>query len=201
MSFEKFLFYLFAATLVFAATMVITRRNPVHSALFLVLAFFNAAAVWMLAEAEFLAIALVLVYVGAVMVLFLFVIMMLDIDTAAMRAQFIKYLPVGILVAGLMFVEMVLVLGPSRFGLEKYAAPPPAAADYSNTEQLGLVLFKENLYALEIAAVVLLVAILAAISLTLRSRPAAKKQDVAKQVAVKAKDRLKIIKMKAEEKG
>lgn len=201
MSFEKFLFYLFAATLIFAATMVITRRNPVHSALFLVLAFFNAAAVWMLAEAEFLAIALVLVYVGAVMVLFLFVIMMLDVDVATMRANFIRYLPVGILVAVLVFIEMVLVVGPARFGLDKYAAPAPAPADTSNTTELGLVLFRDNLYALEIAAVILLVAILAAITLTLRSRPATKKQDVAKQVQVKAKDRLKVIKMKAEEKG
>lgn len=201
MSFEKILFYLFATTLVFAAVMVITRRNPVHSALFLVLAFFNAAAIWMLAEAEFLALALVLVYVGAVMVLFLFVIMMLDIDLAAMRAHFIKHLPVGMVVAGVMFVEMVLVVGPAHFGLDKYAAPVAAPVDAANTKELGLVLFKDNLYALEIAAVVLLVAILAAISLTLRSRPTTKKQDVAKQVQVKAKDRLKVIKMKAEEKG
>ena len=201
MSFEKFLFYVFAITLVFAATMVITRRNPVHAVLFLILAFFNSAGVWMLAEAEFLALALILVYVGAVMVLFLFVVMMLDIDTAAMRAGFMKYLPVGIVVAALIFIELVMVVGPGHFGLDKFAAPPPAAADVSNTTELGLVLFRENLYALEIAAVILLVAIIAAITLTLRSRPSTKKQNVSEQVQVKAKDRLKIVKMPAEEKS
>ena len=201
MSFEKFLFYLFAAVLIFSAVMVITRRNPVHSALFLVLAFFNSAGLWMLAEAEFLAIALVLVYVGAVMVLFLFVIMMLDVDLAALRAGFIDNLPVGILVALLMFGEMLAVLGPARFGLDKYAAPAPLPADHSNTEQLGMALFTEHLYALEIAAVILLVAIIAAIGLTLRKRPTTKYQDVSRQVRVKAKDRLKIIKMPAEEKA
>ena len=201
MSFEKFLFYVFAAILIFSAVMVISRRNPVHSAMFLVLAFFNSAGLWMLAEAEFLAIVLILVYVGAVMVLFLFVIMMLDVDMAALRAGFIDNLPVGILVALLMFGEMVAVLGPSHFGLDKYAAPAPAAADYNNTEQLGMALFSENLYALEIAAVILLVAIIAAIGLTLRKRPATKHQNISRQVQVKAKDRLKIIKMPAEEKA
>ncbi len=201
MSFEKFLFYLFAAILVGSALMVITRRNPVHSALFLVLAFFNMAAIWLLAEAEFLAIVLVLVYVGAVMVLFLFVIMMLDIDLATVRAGFIKHLPVGIVVAVLMLVEMVLVLGPKHFGLTKYAAPEAAPADYNNTAELGLSLFTQHLYALEIAAVILLVAMIAAISLTLRKRPDSKRQNVTRQHMVKKKDRLKIIKMPAEEKG
>ncbi|WP_456379573.1 NADH-quinone oxidoreductase subunit J [Thiolapillus sp.] len=201
MSFEKFLFYLFAAILVGSALMVITRRNPVHSALFLVLAFFNMAAIWLLAEAEFLAIVLVLVYVGAVMVLFLFVIMMLDIDLATVRAGFIKNLPVGIVVAALMLAEMVLVLGPKHFGLSKYAAPEAAPADYNNTAELGLALFTQHLYALEIAAVILLVAMIAAISLTLRKRPDSKRQNVTEQHMVKKKDRLKIIKMPAEEKG
>ncbi len=201
MSFEKFLFYLLATILVGSALMVITRKNPVHSALFLVLAFFNMAGIWILAEAEFLAIALVLVYVGAVMVLFLFVIMMLDVDLATVRAGFIKNLPVGVLVAALMLAEMVLVLGPKHFGLAKYAAPEAATADYNNTAELGLSLFTQHLYALEIAAVILLVAMIAAISLTLRKRPDSKRQNVAQQHMVKKKDRLKIIKMNAEEKG
>ncbi|HDK37891.1 MAG TPA: NADH-quinone oxidoreductase subunit J [Thiolapillus brandeum] len=201
MSFEKFLFYLLAAILVGSALMVITRKNPVHSALFLVLAFFNMAGIWILAEAEFLAIALVLVYVGAVMVLFLFVIMMLDIDLATVRAGFVKHLPLGIVVAALMLAEMVMVLGPRHFGLDKYAAPEAAPADYNNTAELGLSLFTQHLYALEIAAVILLVAMIAAISLTLRKRPGTKRQNVAAQHMVKKKDRLKIIKMTAEEKG
>ena len=201
MSFEKFLFYVFAALLVFAATMVITRKNPVHSALFLVLAFFNSAGLWMLAEAEFLAIALVLVYVGAVMVLFLFVVMMLDINIAELRAGFVRSAPVAILVALLMVVEMILVVGPARFGLEAVAAPEPKDASYSNTEQLGLELFTNHLYAFEIAAVILLVGIVAAIGLTMRKRPETKYQDPARQIAVKARDRLRIIKMDAEERA
>ncbi len=201
MSFEKFLFYVFAALLIFSAVMVISRRNPVHSALFLVLAFFNSAGLWMLAEAEFLAIVLILVYVGAVMVLFLFVIMMLDVDLAVLRAGFIRYLPVGILVALLMFIEMAMVLGPKHFGSAVFVPPAPATADVNNTADLGMALFTNNLYALEIAAVILLVAIVAAISLSLRERPPGKKQDISRQVQVKARDRLKIIKMAAEEKA
>ena len=199
MTFEKFLFYVFAAILVFAATMVITRRNPVHSALFLVLAFFNSAGLWMLAEAEFLAIALVLVYVGAVMVLFLFVVMMLDINVAELRAGFVRNAPLAILVALAMVVELVLVVGPQRFGLDRMAVPAAAPADYSNTEELGLALFTEHLYAFEIAAVILLVGIIAAINLTMRRRPETKYQDPARQVTVKAADRLRVIKMDAEE--
>ena len=201
MSFEKFLFYLFAAILIFAAVMVITRRNPVHSVLYLVLAFFNSAGLWLLAEAEFLAIVLVLVYVGAVMVLFLFVVMMLDINTAELRAGFIRYLPAGVAVALVMVVEMFLVVGPKYFGLDVFAAPPRRPADYSNTEELGLALFTEHLYAFEIAAVILLVAIVAAITLTMRRRPETKYQDPGRQVRVKARDRVRVIKMPAEEKG
>ena len=199
MSFEKFVFYVFAAVLVFSATMVITRRNPVHSVLFLVLAFFNAAGLWMLLEAEFLAITLVLVYVGAVMVLFLFVVMMLDIEIAELRASFIKYMPIGILIGLLMIVELLLVVGPKHFGLDKYAAPARHAADYSNTKELGEMLYTNYLYPFEIAAVILLVAIVAAISLTLRRRPETRYQDPSSQVVVKKKDRLKIVKMEAEE--
>ncbi len=201
MSFEKFLFYMFAIILLGAAVMVVTRRNPVHSALFLVLVFFNMAGIWILAEAEFLAIALVLVYVGAVMVLFLFVIMMLDIDLATVRAGFVRHLPLGVVVGAVMFMEMALVLGPGHFGLDRYAAPAPAPADYNNTGELGLSLFTQHLYALEIAAVILLVAMIAAISLTLRKRPQTKRQNVTEQHMVKKKDRLKIVKMAAEEKG
>jgi NADH-quinone oxidoreductase subunit J len=201
MSFEQFLFYLFAVLLIGSAGMVITRRNPVHAVLFLVLAFFNAAGLWMLAEAEFLAIALVLVYVGAVMVLFLFVVMMLDINIAELRAGFVRNAPVAFFVATIIAIEMIMVLGHSRFGLENYAAPVPKPADYNNTAELGMSLFTEHLYALEIAAVILLVGIIAAISLTLRHRPTTKYQDPGKQVAVKAKDRLKVIKMDAEEKA
>jgi NADH-quinone oxidoreductase subunit J len=201
MSFEKFLFYVFATFLVFAATMVITRRNPVHSALFLVLAFFNSAGLWMLAEAEFLAIALVLVYVGAVMVLFLFVVMMLDINIAELRAGFVRNLPVALVVAIAMGVELLLVVGPQRFGTEFFTPPAPKPVDYNNTAELGMALFTEHLYAFEIAAVILLVGIIAAISLTMRKRPETKYQDPSKQVTVKAADRLRIIKMDAEEKA
>jgi NADH-quinone oxidoreductase subunit J len=199
MSFEKFLFYVFAALLVFAAVMVITRRNPVHSALFLVLAFFNSAGLWMLAEAEFLAIALVLVYVGAVMVLFLFVVMMLDINLAELRAGFVRNAPLAILIAVLMVVELVMVIGPKRFGLDAVAAPAAKPADYSNTEELGIALFTQHLYAFEIAAVILLVGIIAAISLTMRKRPETKYQNPGRQVLVKAADRLRVVKMDAEE--
>ena len=201
MGFEKFLFYVFAAIPVASAVMVITRKNPVHSALFLVLAFFNSAGLWMLAEAEFLAIALVLVYVGAVMVLFLFVVMMLDINIAELRAGFVRNAPVAIVVALLMVVELIMVVGPQRFGLEEFAAPAAKPAEYSNTEALGVALFTEHLYAFEIAAVILLVGIVAAIGLTMRKRPDSKYQDPARQIAVKAADRIRVIKMDAEEKA
>jgi len=199
MSFERFLFWMFAAFLLLAASMVVTRRNPVHSVLFLVLAFFNAAGMWMLAEAEFLAIALVLVYVGAVMVLFLFVVMMLDIDIAALRAGFIENLPIGLIVALIMAGELLMVVGPGHFGQDKVPTPVAAAADYSNTAELGMALFTQHLYAFEIAAVVLLVAIIAAIGLTHRRRSETKYQDPARQAQVKARDRLKMVKMSAEE--
>ncbi len=201
MTFEKFLFYVFAAILVSAATMVITRRNPVHAALFLVLTFVSSAGIWMLAEAEFLAIALVLVYVGAVMVLFLFVVMMLDIDVATLRAGFIKYLPLGLLIAAVMAVEIFLVVGPANFGLEQFAAPEPHAADYSNIAELGGVLYTVYMYPFEIAAVILLVAIIAAIGLTMRKRPETKYQNPSEQVKVKkGPDRIQVVSMKAEPK-
>lgn len=199
MSFEKILFYIFAAIMLGAAVMVVTRRNPVHAVLFLVVVFFNSAILWLLAEAEFLAIALVLVYVGAVMVLFLFVVMMLDINLAELREGFIKNLPLALLVAVGMGIEIMLVVGPSHFGPEKYAAPIRHGADYNNTAELGTALFTQYLYPFEIAAVILLVAIIAAIGLTMRHRPETKYQDPSRQVTVKAKDRLRVVKMSAEE--
>lgn len=200
MTFEKFLFYVFAAVVVFAATMVITRRNPVHSALFLVLAFCSAAGILMLAEAEFLAITLILVYVGAVMVLFLFVVMMLDVDLAALRAGFVKFLPVGIVIALIMAIEMFLIVGPGNFGLDKFAAPTPHPADYSNITEIGSVLYTVYMYPFELAAVILLVAIIAAIGLTMRKRPETRYQDPSSQVVVKAADRVRVVKMASEKK-
>ena len=199
MGFEKFLFYVFAAITVVSAGMVVTRRNPVHAVLFLVLAFVSSAVLWLLLEAEFLGIVLVLVYVGAVMVLFLFVVMMLDIDIAALRGQFIRYLPLGLLIAGVMVLNLFLVLGPSNFGLELFAKPPGHPADYSNTAELGLDLYTPFLYTFEIAAVILLVAIIAAIRLTLRRRPETKYQDAALQVRIKkGPDRIRLVSMPAE---
>jgi NADH-quinone oxidoreductase subunit J len=200
MGFEEFLFYLFAAILLLAAVRVITVRNPVHAALFLVLAFFNSAALWLLLEAEFLAITLVLVYVGAVMVLFLFVVMMLDVNTAQLRAGFVKYLPVGAAVALIIVVEMGLVVGSRFFASEQFhfVAHP---AGYSNTKELGGVLYTIYVYPFEIAAVILLVAIIAAIVLTMRKRPETTKyQNPAQQILVKRNERVRLVKMAAEKK-
>ncbi|EGV28087.1 NADH-ubiquinone/plastoquinone oxidoreductase chain 6 [Thiorhodococcus drewsii AZ1] len=199
MGFESFLFYVFALVTLWAAGMVITRRNPVHAVLFLVLAFFSSAALWLLLEAEFLGIVLVLVYVGAVMVLFLFVVMMLDIDIAALRAGFIRALPLGLIVAGVMAVEIFLVVGPANFGLSVFPAPEAAAADASNARDLGLLLYTVYVYPVEIAAVILLVAIIAAIHLALRRRPDNKSVDPARQVRVKrGSDRVRLVKMAPE---
>jgi len=200
MGFEKFLFYVFAIVLIFAAVRVITVRNPVHAALFLVLAFFNSAALWVLLQAEFLAITLVLVYVGAVMVLFLFVVMMLDINLAPLREGFIKYLPVGAAVALIIEVEMGLVVGSRFFASEQYQLVQQPAG-YSNTKVLGEALYTVYVYPFEIAAVILLVAIIAAIALTMRKRPETTKyQDPAQQVLVKRSDRIRLVKMPAEKK-
>ncbi|MFZ0469678.1 MAG: NADH-quinone oxidoreductase subunit J [Thiogranum sp.] len=200
MAFEKLVFYTFATILVYAATRVITVRNPVHAALHLVLAFFTCAALWMLLEAEFLAITLVLVYVGAVMVLFLFVVMMLDINLAPLREGFMKYLPVGLVVAGLMMVEMILVLRSKSFDAASMPEPLRHAADYSNTRELGSVLYTDYVYPFEIASVILVVAIIAAIALTMRKRPGTKMQNPAEQVKVRSQDRIRVLKMEAESK-
>jgi NADH-quinone oxidoreductase subunit J len=198
MTYTTAIFYFFAAILVFAGLRVITARNPVHAALFLVLAFFTAAGLWMLLEAEFLAITLVLVYVGAVMVLFLFVVMMLDINLDRLREGFWDYLPIAGFVSVLLMIEMALILGSRHFGLEVMSTPAPHAADYSNTKALGRLLYTDYVYAFELAAVILLVAIVAAIALTLRRRKDSKYVDPAEQVKVKRNDRLRIVKMQAE---
>ena len=198
MSFEQFVFYVFAAAMLGSALMVITLRNPVHAALSLVLTFFSGAALWLLLEAEFLAITLVLVYVGAVMVLFLFVVMMLDINLAKMQEGFVKLLPLGVLLALLVVGMMVYVVGPGNFGLERFADPAPHGADYSNTRELGRILYTVYVYPFEIAAAILLVAIIAAISLALRKRPMTKHQDPDLQIAVRKEDRLRIVGKEAE---
>lgn len=200
MSFAQIIFYCFAGILVFAALRVITARNPVHAAMYLVLAFFTSAGLWLMLEAEFLAITLVLVYVGAVMVLFLFVVMMLDINLAPLREGFARYLPLGGAVALAIVVELGLVLGRQRFDLAHYASPAPHDAKYSNTKELGAVLYTQYAYAFEIAAVILLVAIIAAIVLTMRRRPETKYQDPGKQVAVRREDRVRLVKMVSEKK-
>jgi NADH-quinone oxidoreductase subunit J len=200
MSFEKLVFYIFAAILVYAATRVITVRNPVHAALHLVLAFFTCAALWVLLEAEFLAITLVLVYVGAVMVLFLFVVMMLDINLVPLKEGFIRYLPVGLGVAALMLVEMVLVVRSRAFDAASMPEPLLHTADYSNTRELGSVLYTDYVYPFEIASVILVVAIIAAIVLTMRKRPHTKTQNPAEQVKVRSRDRVRVVKLEAEKK-
>ena len=199
MNYELIIFYLFASVLVAAAISVVTVRNPVYAALFLILAFFSSSAIWIMLEAEFLGVVLILVYVGAVMVLFLFVIMMLDINIDILREGFIRYLPVGLLVAVAVAAEMIFVLTSDT--IKTVVAPARHAADYSNTEALGEILYTDYVYPFEIAAVVLVVAIIAAIVLTHRKRdPSTKSQNISHQVRVKSSDRLRIIKMDAETK-
>jgi NADH-quinone oxidoreductase subunit J len=195
--FQDIVFYTLAAILLFAALRVITTRNPVLAALNLVLAFFTAAGIWLLLQAEFLAIVLVLVYVGAVMVLFLFVVMMLDINLDKLREGFWSALPVALPVGGLMAVEMVMIVGVRNFGVDQVNLPPSFPDNYSNTAALGRVLYSDYLLPFELASVVLLVAIVAAITLTLRDRKESKSMDPALQVLVKKADRIRIIKMAA----
>jgi NADH-quinone oxidoreductase subunit J len=197
MTFATFIFYFFSAVLLFAALRVITARNPVHAALFLVLAFFTSAGLWLQLQAEFLAITLVLVYVGAVMVLFLFVVMMLDINLARMRAGFWRYLPLGAVVALLLVAEMGLILVGSYLGLSG-AEVAELPAGYSNTKELGRLVYTDYVYAFEIAAVILLVAIVAAIALTLRRRKDTKYLDPQTQIKVRREDRVRIVPMPAE---
>ncbi|MDD4929777.1 MAG: NADH-quinone oxidoreductase subunit J [Gallionella sp.] len=198
MSFFDVVFYLFACITVLAGVGVVVARNPVHAALFLVLAFCSTAGIWMLLEAEFLAITLVLVYVGAVMVLFLFVVMMLDINLVQLREGFWRWFPFGALLAGLMVFEMIWVLGSRQTADVSRAIVH--AADYSNTKELGRLIYTQYVYPFELAAVILLVAMVAAIALTLRRRSGVKSQNVAEQVKVRKADRLRIVKMESEPK-
>ena len=192
------LFYAFGTILVAGALAVIISRNPVYSALSLVLCFVTSAAIWLLIEAEFLAVVLVLVYVGAVMVLFLFVVMMLDINLEELRTGFTRFAWLGWLTALAVIFEIVGVVWVRGLGIEVTRSPAPTAPDYSNTLALGSVLYTKYAYPFELAAVLLLVAIVAAISLTMRKRPGLKVQDIAKQVAVNSRDRVRIVKMEAE---
>jgi NADH-quinone oxidoreductase subunit J len=194
----EILFYTFATVLVGAAIGVITARNPVHSVLFLVLCFFNAAVLWLLIQAEFLAIVLVLVYVGAVMVLFLFVVMMLDINVETLREGFARYAPLGGLIALIVIVEFYYVLWVKRLGLDITGGVAPLPEGYSNTKAIGAVLYTDYVYPFQLAAVVLLIAIVAAIALTMRRRPGLKTQDVSRQVAVSRKDRVRLVKVESE---
>jgi NADH-quinone oxidoreductase subunit J len=196
------LFYLFATILVLSALGVIVARNPVHSALGLIMCFVTSAAIWLLVEAEFLAVVLVLVYVGAVMVLFLFVVMMLDIDLAELRRGFTRFAWLGWLTALAVIFEIVGVIwARGGLGIDTSRGGMPTAADYSNTLELGRALYTRYAYPLELAAMLLLVAIVAAIALTMRRRVGLKYQDVDAQVAVKASDRLRIVKMEAEKRS
>ena len=199
MVFTDFVFYALASILVLSGACVVTVRNPVHAALFLVLAFFNAAGIWLLLQAEFLAIALVLVYVGAVMVLFLFVVMMLDLNLNRLREGFWHYLPVALLVGILIVIEMVMVLrAGSKHSMEYTHANLPSG--YSHIKVLGRLIYTDYVYPFEIAAVILLVAIVAAIALTLRGRKDSKYQNPGQQVSVKRADRIQLISMSAEPK-
>lgn len=195
--FQDYVFYVLAAILIFAALRVITARNPVHAALFLVLAFFTAAGIWLMLEAEFLAITLVLVYVGAVMVLFLFVVMMLDINLEKMREGFWDAIVPGMIVGGLICAEMIMILGTKHFGVDHMAVPAPHAAGYSNTAELGRQLYTDYLLPFELAAVVLLVAIIAAIALAMRDRKESKFAGPDEQVRAKKADRLRMVKMES----
>jgi len=201
MTFHAILFYSFATFLMGAAIGVIVSRNPVHAVMFLVLAFFQSAMLWILVEAEFLAIVLVLVYVGAVMVLFLFVVMMLDINVEVVRKGLTRYVPLGIGVALIMAFELVqLIWMRSSVGVSS-GLFTPYPEGYNNTKALGSVLYTEHVYAFEIAAVILLLAIVAAITLTMRKRPGIKVQNIAEQVAVRSKDRIRIVKMDSEKRS
>jgi NADH-quinone oxidoreductase subunit J len=196
--FEQIVFYFFAGLLIFAGGMVITVRNPVHAALFLILAFFSSSGLWLLLEAEFLAIALVLVYVGAVMVLFLFVVMMLDINIAELRAGFARYFPVAAVVAVLMMYSITKIVSRENFGLDQIPPAPAHLPDYNNTRELGLALFTDFIWPFEIAAVILLVAIVAAIALTLRESRQTKAPNAARQVAVRRADRVRLVQVESE---
>ena len=200
MIFQDIIFYFFATVLIVSALGVITARNPVYSALLLVLSFVTCAGLWLLLEAEFLAITLVLVYVGAVMVLFLFVVMMLDINLDQLREGFWKWFPFGALLALVLVAEITMVIMGGPFSLDQMPPPPAQAADYSNTKELGRLIYTEYVYAFELAAVLLLIAMVTAIALTLRERTDKRSPDPSKQVVVRAEDRVRIVSMPTEKK-
>ncbi len=193
MTFDQILFYVFSFWFIASSLAMIFSRNAAKSVLFLILSFFSAASIWILLEAEFLAITLILVYVGAVMVLFLFVIKMLNIDKSTLRAKFAGYLPLGLIVAAIIIAEMILVLGGNQFGLDVVAAPARHAADYSNITILAMQLYTTYVYPFELAAVLLLIAIIAAITLVHRNEASRKKQSISEQVNVQAKDRVRLV--------
>ncbi len=193
MSAMQFLFYIFAGVLTFAALQVVTARNPVHAALFLVLAFFNSACLWLMLEAEFLAIALVLVYIGAVMVLMLFVVMMVDLSLAPNREGLTRYLPAGLVVAGALIFQLVAVIASQTW----IGQPVPAPANYENTREIGKLLYTQYIYPFELAGGILLLAIVAAIALTLRPRQGIKTQNPGQQSQVTKAERLRIVKIPA----
>jgi NADH-quinone oxidoreductase subunit J len=199
MDFKSIVFYVLSAVLLFAAVRVISARNPVHAVLHLILAFFTGAGIWLLLEAEFLAMVLVMVYIGAVMVLFLFVVMMLDIDLDRIREGFLRHLPLGIAVGVVVLAEMGLVLSIGYFSGKTDAALPAAAAGMSNTHELGALLVTDYVYPFELTAVLLLVAVVAAVALAYRGvKKETKHLDVASQVKVHAKDRLRLVNMPVE---
>ena len=200
MTLHSILFYVFSGIMFGAALGVVFSRNPINAVMFLVFTFFNAAILWLLAEAEFLAIVLVLVYVGAVMVLFLFVVMMLEVDIEGAKRGLTRYAPLGIGLSFVMAVELINVIWLRGKLSDETGGFAPVPEGYSNTEALGAVLYTEHVFAFEIAAVILLLAIIAAITLTMRRRPGLKVQDISKQVAVRAKDRIRVVKMDAEKK-
>jgi NADH-quinone oxidoreductase subunit J len=201
MTFDQRLLYVFSLWFIASSLAMIFSRNAAKAVLFLILSFFSAASIWILLEAEFLAITLILVYVGAVMVLFLFVIKMLNIDKSTLRAKFAGYLPLGLVVAIIIVAEMALVLGSNQFGLEVIVAPARHAADYSNITVLAMQLYTDYVYPFELAAVLLLIAIIAAITLVHKNEGNRKSQNIAEQVSVKAKDRVRLVSIVTPDKG
>lgn len=198
MGFEKIVFYAFSAIMIIAALAVVSLRHSVKAVLSLVVCFFAAAAIWMMLEAEFLSVSLILVYVGAVMVLFLFVVMMLDVDYAAIKQGFTRYLPIGVIAVLAFFGAMYLLIHSGIFNAQNVPVPAPHPADYSNIRELGLLMYTQYFYPFELAAIILLVAIIAAISLTFRGTKQRKVQNVAEQVKTRKSDRLRVVKMAAE---
>jgi len=198
MEFQSLMFYAFSTALIFSSVMVVVLRNPIRCALFLVAAFIACSGLWLLLEAEFLALVLVLVYVGAVMTLFLFVVMMMNVETASLKEGFVRYLPIGAFIVALLVAAMVLVIGPQHFGLAKYAHPVSQAANYSNVKELGAVLYTDYVLSFELAGILLLVAIISAISLSFRGPQSRKKQKVVEQIQVRRQDRVRMVDMKSE---